>query len=113
MECIAVAGGSTMSQIVMKGFIRHGQVIVAEPIDLPDGAEVTITASAIGPGDQDDDRPRPPEEIAAALAAMHKMEPFVWTDEERTHWEAERRQRKEWEKAHFAEHAEKLRRLWE
>ena len=104
-----------MSAILRKGIIRNGQVIVDEPIDLPDGSEVTITAHANGKflGKEDDDRPPTPEEIAATLAAMEKVEPFVWTEQEQAEWEAERQARKEWEKAHFAENAEKLRRIWE
>jgi hypothetical protein len=35
-----------MSSILMKGVIRNGQVEVAEPINLPDGSEVTITNHA-------------------------------------------------------------------
>jgi hypothetical protein len=107
-------GGSIMSQILMKGVIRHGQVVVPEPINLPDGSEVTIMGSRHGQFQcEDDDRPPTPEQIAAALVAMEKIEPFVWTNEERAAWDAERRARKEWEKANFAEHAEKLRRIWQ
>ena len=96
-----------MSSILMKGIVRNGRVEVDEPISLPDGTEVVVTPrSAIT---EDDDR-MTPEEIAATLAAMEKSEPFVWTKEERAAWEAERQARKEWEKAHFQEHAEKLRR---
>jgi hypothetical protein len=104
-----------MSPVVMKGVIRHGQVVVTEPINLPDGSEVTITGYPRGqfPGKEDNDRPPTAEEIAASLAAMQKIEPFVWTDEERSAWEAERRARKEWEKANFAEQGERLRRMWE
>jgi hypothetical protein len=104
-----------MSSILRKGIIRNGQVIVDEPINLPDGSEVTITGHFNGAplAEKDDDRPPTPQEIAAALAAMEKVEPFVWTEEERSGWEAERQARKEWEKAHFTENAEKLRRIWE
>jgi hypothetical protein len=53
-----------------------------------------------------------PEEIARTLAAMEKIEPFAITEEERAALEADRQARKEWEKAHFDEHAEKHRRIW-
>jgi hypothetical protein len=104
-----------MSPIVRKGVIQHGQVVVTEPINLPDGSEVTITGYPHDQifGEDDNDRPPTAEEIAASLAAMEKIEPFVWTDEERATWEVERRARKEWEKFHFAEHAEELRKIWE
>jgi hypothetical protein len=70
-----------MSVLKFKGFVRNGRIEVDRPIDLPDGSPVTIT------GD-DDDRPRTPEEIAANLAAMDRIEPFDMTDEERESIEA-------------------------
>ena len=74
-----------MSSILMKGVIRNGRVEVAEPINLPDGSEVTITGHAYGkfPGLSDNDRPMTPSEIAETLAAMDKVEPFDMTNEER------------------------------
>jgi hypothetical protein len=74
-----------MSSILMKGVIRNGRVEVAEPINLPDGSEVTITGHAHGKflGLSDNDRPLTPNEIAATRAAMDKVEPFDMTDEER------------------------------
>ncbi len=74
-----------MSLILMKGIIRNGRVEVAEPVNLPDGSEVTITGHAYGKfvGLSDNDRPMTPTEIAETLAAMDKVEPFEMTDEER------------------------------
>ncbi len=74
-----------MSLILMKGIIRNGRVEVAEPINLPDGSEVTITGHVYGkfPGLSDNDRPMTSSEIAATLAAMDRVEPFDMTDEER------------------------------
>jgi hypothetical protein len=76
--------------IVRKGTIRNGQVVVDEPINLPDGSEVTITGCADSKffGEEDNDRPPNPEEIAAALAAMDQVEPLEMTDEERAETEA-------------------------
>src|SRR5947208_1306596 len=70
-----------MSSILLKGIIRAGRVEVAEPINLPDGTEVTIIGQASGLSDED--RPRTPAEIAETLAAMDKVEPFDMSDEER------------------------------
>ena len=53
------------------------------------------------------------DEIARTLAAMEKIEPFEMTDGERAAIEADRQARKEWEKAQFDEHADRLRRIWE
>ncbi len=44
---------------------------------------------------------------------MEKIEPFEMTDAERSAIKADRQARKEWEQAHFAEHAGRLRRTWE
>src|SRR5437879_2460260 len=54
-----------------------------------------------------------PEEIAKLLAVMDQLEPLELTDAERAAWEAERQARKTWEKAHFAEQANKLQSMWE
>ena len=54
-----------------------------------------------------------PEEIARTLAAMERIEPLEMSGEERAALEVDRQARKEWEKAHFEAHAEKLRAMWE
>jgi hypothetical protein len=91
---------------------KNGQVVLDGPVSWAEGLRLTIepeqSHEALAA-----DAPMTPEEIARTLSAMDKIEPFDLTDDERAAWEAERRSRKEWEKAHFAEHAEKLRRTWE
>lgn len=74
-----------MSSILMKGVVRNGRVEVDEPINLPDGTEVTITGHANGKfaGIPDNDRPMTPDEITQTLAAMARVEPFDMSDEER------------------------------
>ena len=74
-----------MQSILVKGIVLKGRVEVAEPIDLPDGSEVTITGKANGQlrTSSDGDRPMSSDEISATLAAMNKVEPFEMTDEER------------------------------
>jgi hypothetical protein len=100
---------------IMTAIVRNGQLELPRPLDLPDGTEVEILLPEPGPtADQSaDEGPMTPEEIARTLAAMEKMEPLEMTDAERAVWEADRLARKEWEKAHFDEHAEQLRRNWE
>jgi len=75
-----------VNSILVKGIIRNGRVEVAEPIDLPDGSEVTISGRAQGAvfDPAADDRPMTPVEIAATLAAMDQIEPFEMTNDERT-----------------------------
>lgn len=70
-----------MSSILMKGVIRNGRVEVAEPINLPEGSEVTIKGN--DSGSPDNDRPMTPSEIAETLAAMKMIEPFDMSDHER------------------------------
>jgi len=80
------------------------------PADWPDGTEVEIHPLVkVAAGDD----AMLPEEIATLLAAMDQMEPLDLTDAERTAWESQRQARKEWEKSQFAQHAAKLRRMWE
>lgn len=70
--------GFRAGRIIAKGVIKNGQVIVERPIDLPDGTEVAVALSQ----PEDCDRPMTPEEIAAVLAAMDKIEPFDMMPEE-------------------------------
>ncbi len=53
------------------------------------------------------------EEINRTLAAMDKIEPLEFSDEERAALKADRQARKEWEKSHFDVHADKRQRMWE
>lgn len=96
----------------IKAVVRNGRLEVDEPLDLPDGTVLQIPV----PGDTaqaEGDGPMSPDEIEQVLAAMDRMEPLRMTDAELAAWEADRKARREWEKAHFFEHAEKLQRMWE
>jgi hypothetical protein len=93
----------------IKAIVRGGRLELDRPIDLPDGTELLIPV----PDAADEDGPMPPEEIARVLAAMDQMIPFEMIPEEEAGIEAQRQKQKEWEKAHFAEHAEKLRKKWD
>jgi hypothetical protein len=100
---------------VRKGVIRCGQVIVDEPINLPDGSEVTITGTQHGKfnGEEANDELLTRDEIATTIAAMEKIVPFEMSPEEEARLSEERQARKEREKAQFTERADKLRRMWE
>jgi len=98
--------------IALKGVIMNGQVVLPQRADLPDGTQVEILPLGRAAENHEDTLPTP-DEIARLLALMDRVEPFDMTDEERAAWEADRQTRKESEKAHFADHAEKLRRMWE
>jgi hypothetical protein len=85
-----------MSLMVMKGVVQNGQVVVEEPINLPDGSEVTITAHPQTNFARvaDNDQPMTPEEITRT--AMDRIEPFDISPEEEAEAAA-------WENQGFAE----------
>ncbi len=60
-----------------------------------------------------DEGPETPDEICRVLAAMDEVQPFDMTDQDRAVIEFERQARRDWEMAHFNEHAEGLREIWE
>jgi len=94
----------------LKGIIRNGQVILAEPADWPDGAEVQVrlVMSNETRSTWDDEGTVTPEEIAHTLAAMDRVEPFEMADEERADIEAWRQKVKEYTIAHTHEGIEEL-----
>ena len=81
------------------------------PSGLPDGTEVEILPAGLSY--LDDQRQVTPDEIARTLAAMEVIEPFETTDAERAAIAADRQARKESEKAHFDEHGDRLRGIWD
>ena len=94
----------------IRGIIRKGQVIMAQPADLPDETEVEIVPVGLA-SPADDEGPMGPDEIARILTAIDRVEPFEVTQEEAA-IEADRRARKEWEKVRFLEHVDWLRGAW-
>jgi len=91
----------------IKATIHNGRIEPHEPLDLPEGTEVQITIP------EANDESMSQAETDRILAAMDRMEPLQMTDAELAAWEADRKARKESEKAHFFEQAEKLRGMWE
>jgi hypothetical protein len=100
---------------VVRATWRNGQVVLDGPVTWAEGMRLVVEPEQAPelPAANGQDDSMTPEEIAHTLAAMDKIEPLNLTDDERAAWDAERRARKEWEKAHFAEHADKLRGQWE
>jgi hypothetical protein len=68
---------------------------------------------AVGLSALDDPGQVTPDEVARTLAGLERIERFEMTDAERAAIEADRLARKEWDKSHFDEHGERLRRIWE
>jgi len=96
---------------MIKGTVKGGRLEVNVPADWPDGTEVAIHPLDAAPAADADAIAA--AEIAGTLAAMDRIEPFDMSDAEQAAWEAERRADREREKTQFAEHSEKLRRLWD
>jgi hypothetical protein len=98
--------------MTIKAIVRGGRLETERPIDLPDGTEVRI--ELLGSASEEEGGwDNSPEGIAAWLAWADSLEPLIFTEAEPQAWETERQARKEWEKAHFQEYAEKLKRMWE
>src|SRR5438105_13727117 len=78
-----------MSVILTKGVIQQGQVIVAKPIDLPDGTEVVVASSPVTSEDDfEEGWDNSPEGIAAWLKWYDSLEPLIFTPEEEADTEA-------------------------
>jgi hypothetical protein len=97
----------------MTAIVRNGQLELPAPIDLPDGTPVEVRLPERAASRPEDEGPMTPDEIARILAAMEKIEPLEMTEAEQAALAADRQTRKDWEKKHFDEHAEKFRRNWE
>jgi hypothetical protein len=97
----------------IKATVRDGRIELDEPIDLPDGTELWIPTPNGTVEPTADDGPMSANEIARVLAALDQIIPFDRSAKEEMRLEADRLARKEWEKAHFDEHADKLRGMWE
>lgn len=96
----------------IKATVCDGRLELDEPLDLPDGTVLRIPLPNDDLVAEDDDAPMSPEEIERVLAAMDAIIPFERTPEEEARLEADRLARKEWEKANFNEHADKLAGMW-
>ena len=100
----------------LEGTVRNGQVILDEPVGLPDGTRVVVMpAAADRPtvGMREEDWPTTEEGIAALLARMETVEPGWVAPEDDAAWRAELHAQKKTEKDRFFEDAERLRRMWE
>jgi hypothetical protein len=99
----------------IKATWRDGRIIPLDPVDWPDGTELLVEPVPDGQtiGIREEDWPTTPEAIEEWLRWYDSLEPLIFTPEEEAALEADRQARKEYEKAIFFEHAEKLRKMWE
>lgn len=93
----------------IKATVAGGRLELNVPADWPDGTQVEIYPVITDTADDG----MSPDEIARILAAMDQLEPLEISEAEQTAWDAQRQAHKEWEKSQFAEHAEKLKQMWE
>jgi hypothetical protein len=98
----------------IKATVKGGRLELQVPPDWPDGTEVIVQPVSHDNGfsDREEDGPDTPEAVAQWLEWYDSLEPLIFTEEERAAWATARREQKEFEKASFAERAEKLRRVW-
>jgi len=96
----------------IRGIYRNGKIEIATPVDWPDGSQVLIEPVEEIIGMREEDWSDTPEAIAAWLQWYDSLEPLIFTAEERAAWDAARQAQKNYEKATFFEHADKLKRMW-
>ena len=82
-----------MSVIVTRGVIQHGRVEVEDPINLPDGTEVSLAISeSESEINSDEQWDHTPEGVADWLRWYDALQPFVMTAREEADAEAWMRQ---------------------
>lgn len=93
-----------MSTIVRKGIVRGGQIVIDQPMNLPDGSEVTILGHSVGERFQDladidflteDEQGDDPEAIQRWLDQLHSLSPVpeeLKRECEPTEWDAQMKQ---------------------
>lgn len=95
--------------------IHDRRIEVPAPADLPDGTKVAVSVNPVSEnmGIDESDGADAPEDIEEWIRRYDTLEPLIFTEAELAALEADRQERKAWEKAHFNEHADKLARQWE
>ena len=94
----------------IKAIARNGRIEVDDPIDLPDGTELTIPIpdSTATSRLADEDRPESPAAIAEWIRWYDALEPLAFTPEERAAWQAARKEQKEFELAQWQKRSERI-----
>lgn len=103
--------------IAIKARVRNGYLVSVDPVNLPEGTEVEVTASPnCGPSDEqmtEENWPTTTEGLARLLARMDSREPLQMSEAEIERWSRIRREDKDWELAHSEARDERLRKVWE
>ena len=103
--------------LAIRARITNGYLVSVGPVDLPEGAELEVTARPPDPLDieqmTEDNWPTTPEGLAQLLARMDSREPLQMSEDELAEWERIRREEKERDLASADERDERLRKVWE
>lgn len=100
---------------IIQAVVHDRQIVVPVSDDVPDGTkvEIRITTDQGNTSMDESDWDDSPEGIEAWIQAVRQLEPLIFTEEEKAVIEADRQARKQWEKDHFFERADRLARQWE
>jgi hypothetical protein len=98
----------------IKAIVRGGRLETTEPINLPDGTELTIPipSQPATLGMRDEDLSDSPEAIEAWIRWYDSLEPLDFTPQERAAWAAARQQDKELELAQWNEQSKRIEELF-
>jgi hypothetical protein len=94
----------------IRGTFIDGKVVFATPPDLPNGTQVTVQPTGsefVGIGIRDEDWPTTPEGIAALVAKIDQIQPFLAPVEEEA-WHKALAEQKAWELANWEAHSQKI-----
>ena len=98
----------------IRGTIQDGKIILDAPTELPNGTRVTVQPTGseyVGVGIREEDWPTTPEGIAALLAKMDQIQPFL-TPEEEAAWRQALAEQKAWEIANWDKHNKQIEELF-
>jgi hypothetical protein len=88
-----------ITMTTIKAIVRAGRIELKEPIDLPDGTELTIPLPGLPEtlGMREEDWSDTPEAIDAWLHWYDSLEPLEFTPAESAAWKAAQREQREFE----------------
>ena len=103
--------------IAIKARVRSGYLVSVDPVNLPEGTEVEMTANSKGEWADEQmtegNWPSTSEGIARLLTRMDSREPLEMSEAEVERWKQVRSEDKVWELANSVARDERLRKVWE
>ena len=97
--------------------IKNGFLVSVNPVDLPEGTKLTVSAQFISDCDihgmTEEEQGTSPEAIARWLASFDAIEPLEMSPYEEARWKADREKQRERELNQYGERLERLGRLVE